>query len=293
MRNLGNGKPHPRRRLLDGELAIAIQRRGTVWPLSADEISEWARRLGGGADNEGRLQNLVTYWFAQASSLIQVSQAAGTMTGVEPAGRRRYKGGEGRPGEGNAGYCDPRIARKPAGRRAGGSAPHEADVKADSVTPASLQRLSPFACLWLPARLRRTWFHPRRRSYALTKLPPSNMIARGGRGKANGATRRGGRSGQADGDILTKAAPGKKSGAPSRNGIVKRGRTVTGELLEIGRRQRFRAAGDARARSARLSRATIRYHRPERVALADQIGGRRWVPFKTWCRTEPVDRTGG
>jgi hypothetical protein len=156
MRNLGNGKPHPRRRLLDGELAIAIQRRGTVWPLSADEISEWARRLGGGADNEGRLQNLVTYWFAQASSLIQVSQAAGTMTGVEPAGRRRYKGGEGRPGEGNAGYCDPRIARKPAGRRAGGSAPHEADVKADSVTPASLQRLSRSACVRLRARLRRT-----------------------------------------------------------------------------------------------------------------------------------------
>jgi hypothetical protein len=67
-------------------------------PAIADEISEWARRLGGGADNEGRLQNLVTYWFAQASSLIQVSQAAGNMTGVEPAGRHRYKGGEGRPG---------------------------------------------------------------------------------------------------------------------------------------------------------------------------------------------------
>src|SRR4051794_40567428 len=98
------------------------------------------------------------------------------MTGVERAGRHRYKGGEGRPGEGNAGYCDPRTARELADRQAGGSAPHEADIKADSVTPASLRRLSRSACVWLRARLRRTWFRPHRRSYALTKLPPSDMM---------------------------------------------------------------------------------------------------------------------
>src|SRR6266571_9440089 len=76
MRNRSNRKPQPRPRLSDSQLANAIERRSAVCPLSADEITEWARRLGaGGADRERRLQTLVTYWFDQASSFLGVLQA--------------------------------------------------------------------------------------------------------------------------------------------------------------------------------------------------------------------------
>ena len=76
VRNVSNRKPHPWRRLSDDQLAIAIKRRRAVCPLSADEITEWAGRLGcGGANSERRLQNLVTYWFDQASSFSGVLQA--------------------------------------------------------------------------------------------------------------------------------------------------------------------------------------------------------------------------
>ncbi len=76
MRNRSNRKPQPRPRLSDSQLANAIERRSAVCPLSADEITEWARRLGaGGADRERRLQTLVTYWFDQASSFSGVLQA--------------------------------------------------------------------------------------------------------------------------------------------------------------------------------------------------------------------------
>jgi hypothetical protein len=75
MRNVSNRKPRPRRRLSDSQLATAIERRGAACPLSACEITKWAKWLGGGADRERRLKDLVTYWFAQASSLSGVLKA--------------------------------------------------------------------------------------------------------------------------------------------------------------------------------------------------------------------------
>jgi hypothetical protein len=76
VQNLSNRKPLPGRRITDSQLAAAIERRGAVCPLSVDEITEWAGRLGGGGvDRELRLQNLVTYWFDLASSLSGVLKA--------------------------------------------------------------------------------------------------------------------------------------------------------------------------------------------------------------------------
>src|SRR6266700_7814498 len=93
MRTLSNRKPHPRRRLSDSQLANAIERRSAVCPLSADEITEWARRLGaGGADRERRLQNLVTYWFDQASSFSGVLQATDEARVRDYVNRRLVRG---------------------------------------------------------------------------------------------------------------------------------------------------------------------------------------------------------
>jgi hypothetical protein len=76
MRPVSGRRSDTRRRLSESELVAAIGYRGAVCPLSADEITEWARKLpGGGSDRERRLQNLVTYWFDQASSFSRVSQA--------------------------------------------------------------------------------------------------------------------------------------------------------------------------------------------------------------------------
>jgi hypothetical protein len=76
VRNVSNGKPRPRRRLSEAELAAAVGSSDMLCPLSPGEIAEWARRLGGGgAEDEERLQTLVTYWFHQSRSFSQVSQA--------------------------------------------------------------------------------------------------------------------------------------------------------------------------------------------------------------------------
>jgi hypothetical protein len=76
VRHVGNRKPRTRRRLSESQLAIEVERIGAVCPLSEDEITVWARKLGGaGADGERRLQTLVTYWFAQASSFYSVTQS--------------------------------------------------------------------------------------------------------------------------------------------------------------------------------------------------------------------------
>ncbi len=77
MRYVPNRNPRPRRQLSENQLALEVERRGAVCPLSFDEISEWARKLGGvGADREQRLHNLITYWFDQAKSASRVWRAA-------------------------------------------------------------------------------------------------------------------------------------------------------------------------------------------------------------------------
>jgi len=93
MRNRSNRKPQPRPRLSDSQLANAIERRSAVCPLSADEIAEWARRLGTcGADRERRLQTLVTYWFDQASSFSGVLQATDEARVRDYVNRRLVRG---------------------------------------------------------------------------------------------------------------------------------------------------------------------------------------------------------
>jgi hypothetical protein len=75
LRHVTNRRLRPRRRLLDRELTLEVERIGAVCPLSPGEITEWARKLGGaGADGEPRLQTLVTYWFYQANSFSQGSK---------------------------------------------------------------------------------------------------------------------------------------------------------------------------------------------------------------------------
>ena len=70
-------KAAPRRRLSDSQLALEVERIGSLCPLLPGEITEWSGKLGGaGTDGERRLQNLVTYWFSQASSFSRVWQAA-------------------------------------------------------------------------------------------------------------------------------------------------------------------------------------------------------------------------
>ena len=77
MRQVTNRTARPRRRISDRLLALEVERMGAVCPLSPDEITKWGRKLRGtGADGERRLQNLVTYWFSQASSFSRVWQAA-------------------------------------------------------------------------------------------------------------------------------------------------------------------------------------------------------------------------
>jgi len=77
VRQVANRKPRPRRRLSDRQLALEVERMGAVCPLLPGEITEWSRKLGGaGTDGERRLQNLVTYWFSQASSFSRLWQAA-------------------------------------------------------------------------------------------------------------------------------------------------------------------------------------------------------------------------
>ena len=67
MRHVSGQRSDARRGLSESELLAAISYRGLVCPLLDDEISVWARKLGGaGAGHERWLQNLVTYWFAQA-----------------------------------------------------------------------------------------------------------------------------------------------------------------------------------------------------------------------------------
>src|SRR5271157_3577252 len=74
MRHVSGGRSGTRRRLSESKLTAAIAY-GAVCPVLSDEISAWARKLGGGgAERERRLQNLVTYGFDQASSLSRVSQ---------------------------------------------------------------------------------------------------------------------------------------------------------------------------------------------------------------------------
>ena len=64
-----------RRRLLETDLAATVAELGEICPLSPDEITKWASCLGeAGVDGERRLKNLVTYWYAQASSLFRVTQ---------------------------------------------------------------------------------------------------------------------------------------------------------------------------------------------------------------------------
>lgn len=77
MRQVTNRETGPRRRLSDRQLALEVERMGAVCPLSPDEITKWGRKLRGtGAVGERRLQNLVTYWFSQASSFSRVSEMA-------------------------------------------------------------------------------------------------------------------------------------------------------------------------------------------------------------------------
>jgi hypothetical protein len=72
VRHVTDRKPRPRRRLSDSQLALEVERMGAVCPLSPAEITEWARKLkGAGVDVERGLQNLITYWFAQASSEVR------------------------------------------------------------------------------------------------------------------------------------------------------------------------------------------------------------------------------
>jgi hypothetical protein len=75
VRHVSNRKPHPRRRLSESQLATEVERMGAACPLSGDEITVWAGKLeGAGADGEGRLQTLVTYWFHQASSFFELTE---------------------------------------------------------------------------------------------------------------------------------------------------------------------------------------------------------------------------
>src|SRR5271168_1407495 len=57
-------------------MAIAIEERHAICPLSAAEITSWTKKLKlPGAMNEQRLQRLITYWYAQATSLLSLEAA--------------------------------------------------------------------------------------------------------------------------------------------------------------------------------------------------------------------------